>query len=345
MTPAQKLNAIVSQIRRAYRRSLFARKKKSSLDRSLEAFVRVEFCGFSTLDEEKTREEASKKALAMIRACRDDIKGKVRVAKKKSRVHPALIIPDLEESQETLDHEHQILREIVRANDMSREPWDVIIKDAEAEMTRLVADLPGFKFQEATRGFGAIGFAQIVGEAGNLSAYKTPSRLWKRLGYAPYGGLAMSTWLRPKWRPRPLEKEEWIENPFKPERYAIMAQIGLYVWMSQWIGKNKTEDGVGKPNGPYGEVYQHRREHTATVHPDWTDGHAHLDALRYVMKRLLLHVYRAWHQECPYDATVDKSLMASARDAIEEQTENGEDRMVPRYGMDLGESGDRVVSP
>src|SRR5690606_16927409 len=37
----------------------------------------------------------------------------------------------------------------------------------------------------------------------------------------------------------------------------------------------------------YRPVYDARKEHTAITHPEWTDGHRHNDALRFISKRLL----------------------------------------------------------
>jgi hypothetical protein len=48
----------------------------------------------------------------------------------------------------------------------------------------------------------------------------------------------------------------------------------------------------------YRVLYDLRREHTRITHPEWTPGHAHNDALRYVSKRLLRNAWRAardWH--------------------------------------------------
>jgi hypothetical protein len=49
---------------------------------------------------------------------------------------------------------------------------------------------------------------------------------------------------------------------------------------------------------PYRVVYDTRRAHTATTHPDWPDGHSHNDALRVASKEILKHLWRAardWH--------------------------------------------------
>lgn len=43
---------------------------------------------------------------------------------------------------------------------------------------------------------------------------------------------------------------------------------------------------------PYRTVYDDRRAHTASTHPEWTDGHSHNDALRVVAKEILKHLWR-----------------------------------------------------
>jgi len=50
---------------------------------------------------------------------------------------------------------------------------------------------------------------------------------------------------------------------------------------------------------PYRVVYDARRAHTATTHPEWTDGHSHNDALRVASKAILRDLWRAardWHK-------------------------------------------------
>ncbi len=54
-----------------------------------------------------------------------------------------------------------------------------------------------------------------------------------------------------------------------------------------------------KQDGEYRHIYDNRRDHTATTHPDWTPGHSHNDALRIVSKRVLRDLWRAsrdYHQ-------------------------------------------------
>lgn len=44
---------------------------------------------------------------------------------------------------------------------------------------------------------------------------------------------------------------------------------------------------------PYRRVYDRRRAHTALTHSDWTDGHAHADAMRVASKAILRDLWRA----------------------------------------------------
>jgi hypothetical protein len=74
-----------------------------------------------------------------------------------------------------------------------------------------------------------------------------------------------------------------------------MTQVATWLVNAQWIGAKKTGTDEGKPNGPYGEIYAARRAHTFKTQPDWTLMHRRRDALRVVMKRLLLDLWRVWN--------------------------------------------------
>lgn len=195
--------------------------------------------------------------------------------------------------------------QFVRRVDECREPFDDAKKTHENNMKKLAKLLPVAKWVEnEVHGVGLPGLAAIVGEAGDLCKYPHWRMLWKRLGYAPYNGYAMSTYKRPSWcGGQSLTKEDWMENPFSGERYAPMHEISKRLWMAQWIGAEKDENGEikpgceGKPNGPYGEGYAERRKHTAITHPDWSKQHSHIDALRVgVMKPFLRALWKEWHR-------------------------------------------------
>ena len=84
-----------------------------------------------------------------------------------------------------------------------------------------------------------------------------------------------------------------------------MHQIAVWLVNAQWIGAAKTEDGEGRPNGPYGEVYAARRARTMETHSDWTPGHRRMDALRITMKSFLLDLWLVWNGK---EAKTSKSV-------------------------------------
>lgn len=253
---------IVDEIRRHHRRRRFAMKIQQKLDRALESFVRVNTTDWSPDMEEADREVINKEIKALIKTIRGG--------------------------------EPHDLADVIATSDQARAPADAMRDTSEKQMAGLAQRLPVYPWIESMRGAGALGLATIVAEAGDLSNYPNPAKLWKRLGFAPFEGLAGSSWKRATWRPRALTSEEWIENPFSGERYALMHQIVVWLVNTQWIGKAKTASGEGEPNGPYGEIYAERRKHTLVTHPDWSDGHRRMDGLRIAMKAFLKDLHLEW---------------------------------------------------
>jgi hypothetical protein len=258
---------IVARIRAAHRQRWHAVKIQRKLDRALESFIRIngEFGWHPDLKAED----------------REKINRAVKTAIKDARTDEA-----------------SPWRANVEMNDTARAPADEWRKRFEGEMERLAKELPVWPWiKDRVYGVAELGLATIVAEAGDLADYPNPSKLWKRLGYAPYDGYAGSTWKRDSWRPRALTKEEWIENPFSGERYALMYQIATWLVNAQWIGAAKTGTGEGKPDGPYGEIYAARRIHTLATHSDWSDGHRRNDALRKMMKLFLADLWAEWNNK------------------------------------------------
>jgi hypothetical protein len=267
MTDTQTL---VQEIKKHHRHRRFAMKSQQRIERSMESFVRLNYTDWSPDMDDKQKAKIKTLVASLIKR-----------ARKRDR---------------KLDAEGLI--ELVTASDASRKVWDKIRKDHERAMERTAKKLPEYLWVKPIKGFGALGLAEIValaiGENGGcLCDFHKPSNLWKRLGFAPYDGHAGSTWKRETWRPRKLSAEEWTDAPFDGEDYGIIITIANFLFAHQWIGKNKSEDGVGRPNGPYGEVYAERRVWTSGTHPEWSDGHAHKDAIRFMMKRVLKHLLHA----------------------------------------------------
>ena len=257
---------IVEQIRAAHRDRRFAMKVQQKLDRSLESYIRINFTQWSPDLDKKERDKLNKEVAAIIKAARA------------GDGDPRIVV-------------------MISSTDEARETFDNMRAEQEKAMEALAKQLPIYPWVESIRGFGALGLATIVAEAGDISKYPNPQKLRKRLGFAPYDGHAGSTWKRESWRERTLTKEEWIANPFSGERYALMHQIVVWLVNSQWIGAAKTGTGEGKPNGHYGQVYFDRRARTAKTHPDWTNKHSQMDALRVTMQSLLTDLWCQWHDK------------------------------------------------
>jgi hypothetical protein len=258
------LTDTIALVRGLHRRRRFTVKLQQKVDRSLESFIRVNATNWNPNASEAEREKSNKQVREIIKSVRD---GKP----------------------------HEFAEE-VQMTDTARKPADERRAASERAMEKAAKELPVFPWVKSVHGAGALGLATIVAEAGDLSNYATPAKLWKRLGYAPYDGHAGSTWKRESWRPRALTKEEWIENPFSGERYALMAQIGTWLVNAQLVSKTKTASGKSEANGHYGEVYLKRRADTEQSHPDWSDGHRHKDAVRVTMKAFLKDLWNEWNR-------------------------------------------------
>lgn len=240
----------------------FAMKAQMKLDNSLAAYVRANVLGFRGDMDESERTKINKQAQGIIAAAR---------------------------KSDGVD----VIERLVRRTDAARAPFDDERKAAERSMEAAAKLLPCYSFCQSVHGFGALGLATIIAEAPGLAESPSHSHLWSRLGFAPYDGCAGSTWKRDSWRPRSLSKDEWIEHPFSGQRYAYMRAIADSLFRAQIESAAKSGEPYGRAKGPYGEAYIHRRQRTAETHPEWTKGHAHADALRYMMKRLLRDLWRA----------------------------------------------------
>jgi hypothetical protein len=162
----------------------------------------------------------------------------------------------------------------------SRAGWDAMRVDAERRMREIARSFPIYERCTAVAGFGDLGLACIIAEAGNdLTTYPHYYHLWKRLGLAPFRGKAMS-----RFKTNELTKAEWSELGYNPTRRGRMAgDVGAPLFFAK--GKNV-----------YGAVYARRREQTALTHPDWTPAHSDADARRIMLKALVEDLWRWWHE-------------------------------------------------
>ncbi len=141
-------------------------------------------------------------------------------------------------------------------------------KLVERRLTKLAADLPVAPWVEATRGVGLLSLAAVVGEAGDLSGYANPAKLWKRLGLAvmPDGG-----------RQRRVSGVEALDHGYSPARRSVVWNIGSC---------------IVKAGGPLKTIYDARKVYEAARVE--TKAHAHNRAQRYVEKRFLRDLWLTW---------------------------------------------------
>ena len=145
---------------------------------------------------------------------------------------------------------------------------------------------PGLADLDVEPLLGEIALAQIIAEAAGrkgegLERFPTVSKLWKWMGVAvmPDGK-----------RQRLIAGLGPRENPYHPQRRAILAVIG---------------DSLMCKDNAYREYYLEIRKKLPKKWPDVSDGHSHNHALRLMEKRLLRDLWQEWRRLHGVVKTVD----------------------------------------
>lgn len=147
----------------------------------------------------------------------------------------------------------------------------------ERQMEKLARQLPVWPWVESVRGFGALGLAQIIGECGDLWRYDGPAKVWKRMGVAVIDGE----------RQRRVAGADALIHGYVPRRRAILFNIGESLIK-------------GNQDGAYRPCYLARREYERErLGPDAAPILLHNRARRYMEKRLLRDLWRAWRAMVP----------------------------------------------
>jgi hypothetical protein len=144
--------------------------------------------------------------------------------------------------------------------------------ELDRKILKLVVQLPVWS-RFKVRGFGPPSLALIVGEAGDLSNYANPAKLWKRFGLHVYKGKAASTWKRCGG----ITAEEFLQLGYVGTRNSVMYTIGGNL--------------IRAKNPEYAKVYNDRKAYEKARDPKCR---AHMRALRFMRKRLLRELWRAW---------------------------------------------------
>lgn len=145
-------------------------------------------------------------------------------------------------------------------------------KAVEKRLLKLAAQLPIAEFILGLRGVGLLSLAGIIGEAGDLSIYPNPAKLWKRMGVGLVDGGRQR---------RLLDKEAALRHGYSPSRRSHMWNIGSCII---------------KAGGPLKDLYVERKEYELTKPETASKLHAHRKAQRYVEKRLLREMWCEWRK-------------------------------------------------
>lgn len=146
-------------------------------------------------------------------------------------------------------------------------PIDERVSELERDIRTIVRTLPEWDgFFAGVRGVAEVSAANMLAIVGDPAKWSNPAKMWKRLGLAPR-----------------VAGDTTGETTYRPHARAVMWVIG---------------DCLIKSGSPYKAVYNARREHTATTHPDWTKIHSHKDAHRVMVKRLACDLW-TWTRANP----------------------------------------------
>ena len=273
---------IIAQIRAWHRERCYAMEQRKRSDLALGAYLRT------ALGWRKDAAADERKAIAVL--ADDLITCGEHGAKAESRKTPKPNPHELAGSPE-----YERFAKIIGASLKARAPWDAIEADAEKALSGLAEQLPVWAaFGAEIRGFGPLSLATIVGEAGDLSNYPTVAKLWKRMGVAVVngkrqGGLAKSA-----------SKDDWIEHGYNRERRSRMWNIGkslvyaggeyadLYRARKE-VERQKAAD-EGLTVAPAGSIPKKRAAEFRSL------GHIDKRAQRYMEKRLLADLWKAWRR-------------------------------------------------
>lgn len=262
--PIAAVPALVAQLNALHRKRQYYIGQRIAIRNRLESYVR-RLVGYNSFADEESREKT--KAIAQKICAGKTPEGYEEYAK--------VAMPEMVKTEQACD---------VFA------PEEAAVNKA---IAKLVRQLPVWPWVETVRGVSESSIGTIVGEAGDLSNYANPGKLWKRFGLAPYDGYAASSW-RSKRAERSLSAEEWTAIGYVPRRRSVVYVI---------------EECFVKLGGDYREVYDQRKEYEAPRVK--TKIHAHKRAMRYAGKRFLRDLWINWNKATKGEAGADSQSKVS----------------------------------
>lgn len=262
----------VAQIRYWHRQRCFAMEQRKRADLSLLAFLRTSL-GWSKALPDVERTKIAKQAMALVSIGEAETKGK---------------------PVDTDEPAYAEWSNIIAASLSARSPFDAIEKRAVKQMGGLAKSLPVYEWAEPVRGLGDVSLAIIVAEAGDLANYSTHSKLWKRMGVAVMGDV------RQGGLAKNASKDDWIAHGYNRQRRSRLWNIGdtlIKAQVRKVLDDNGEDAGERTSIGDYGAAYLSRKAYELARDPEMQPMKAHRRAQRYMEKKLLRALWRAWRDE------------------------------------------------
>jgi len=158
----------------------------------------------------------------------------------------------------------------------------------ERALEKLAEKLRVWDWCEGVDGVGKLALSQIVGEAGEISRFGNPAKLWKRMGLAVING---------KSQRRVADAAKAEEQGYNPLRRSTMYVVG---------------DCMIKKQGVYRELYLEKKAYYTARDPNKSKVHLHRMAQRFMEKRFLKHLWRVWNGKAAVgadDAAVEEPAL------------------------------------
>jgi hypothetical protein len=168
----------------------------------------------------------------------------------------------------------------------------------ERELLALAKQLPIAPWVEATAGLGLLSIACVIGETGDLDLYSGPAKVWKRMGLA-----CDTEGLTQKEFPHETYAEAYARGYVKSRR-AVMYVLGAAIvkcsgspYRDLYLDRRGVETDKAAADGL--EILDlataKARKATGTLPERYaTAQRVHMRAQRYIEKRVLRDLWRAW---------------------------------------------------
>ena len=286
----------IGSIRLLHRQRMFAMGQRQRIDLALGAYLRRALNWSKALPKSE-RDAIAEHALDLMEAGEAvvrvrNLEGQIKMTGgEKNALRHAM----RKASRVTDDPVYVGLASIIETTVAARAPFDRIEDDATKAMEKLAETLPVWlEFGAGVLGFSSRGLGMIVGEAGDLSAYSSYSKLWKRMGLAVIDG-------RRQGNPgEKASKEDWIAHGYNAVRRSRMCVIADTIvkqgddYRTLYLARKAYEtakaEQAGKQVVPAAMIKKVGDERFMSL------GHVDKRASRYMQKRLLRDLWRAWRR-------------------------------------------------